>query len=181
MNRNVFFAAAALTAIVLWFSSAQASMYMYVDRDGTVHLTNVPTHSKYRPFYGLGKFAGKKYSHHINRASRIYGLDPELVNAVIKAESDFQPQAVSSKGAMGLMQLMPETVQDMGVDDPFEPEDNIEGGVKYLSGLLKRFGSVELAVAAYNAGPGNVDKYKGIPPFDETRTFVARVMRYYRK
>ena len=109
-------------------------------------------------------------------------MDSSLIKAVIKAESDFDYQAVSGKGAQGLMQLMPETATDMEVRDPFNPEENILGGTRYLSLLLNRFdNNKSLALAAYNAGPENVENYQGIPPYPETQTFVKRVLNYYRK
>jgi soluble lytic murein transglycosylase-like protein len=108
------------------------------------------------------------------------GIDPDLVHAVIRQESGFNPQAVSPKGAMGLMQLMPGTAFLMGVNDPFDMEQNIEGGIKYLRHCLHRFdGDVAKALAAYNAGPLQVEKYDGCPPFTETRNYVTRVMQAY--
>lgn len=112
------------------------------------------------------------------RASERYGVPLNLLKAVAKAESGFQADAVSSCGAQGIMQLMPSTARSLGVEDSFDPEQNVMGGAKYLSGLLNRYGDPKLALAAYNAGSGNVAKYGGIPPFAETRNYVEKVMRY---
>lgn len=111
-------------------------------------------------------------------ASEKYGVPVNLLKAVAKAESGFQADAVSSCGAQGIMQLMPSTARSLGVEDAFDPAQNIMGGAKYLSGLLGRYGDPKLALAAYNAGSGNVEKYGGIPPFEETRNYVEKVMAY---
>ncbi len=105
-----------------------------------------------------------------------YNLDTELILRVIEAESGGDPRAVSPKGAMGLMQLMPGTARALGVSDPFDPTQNIEGGVRYLSHLLQRFGDLRLALAAYNAGPGNVQRYGGVPPFPETERYIVKIL-----
>ncbi|TGN14529.1 lytic transglycosylase domain-containing protein [Leptospira ilyithenensis] len=109
------------------------------------------------------------------------GVDPNLVKAVVKAESNFKTNAVSPKGAMGLMQLMPKTADMLGVDDPMNPYDNLSGGINYLGDMLERFGKTEEAIAAYNAGPGAVKKHKGVPPYSETQDYVSKVKKYYRK
>ncbi len=117
----------------------------------------------------------------IMKASLKYALSPELIAAVIKVESDFNVNVVSSKGAEGLMQIMPATQDYLNLHDPFNPELNIMAGSAYLREQLDAFGSEELALAAYNAGPGNVIKYKGVPPFNETQNYVVKVLRYKEK
>ncbi|MCI1965269.1 MAG: lytic transglycosylase domain-containing protein [Oscillospiraceae bacterium] len=113
-----------------------------------------------------------------DRASQTYGVPENLLKAVAKAESGFQADAVSSCGAQGIMQLMPSTAKSLGVSNPFDPEQNIMGGAKYLGSLLSKYGDAKLALAAYNAGSGNVKKYGGIPPFRETQNYVKKVMAY---
>jgi len=123
---------------------------------------------------------GAKFTDLIAKAAEKYEVNPRLVQAVIKAESNFNPKAVSSAGAQGLMQLMPATAKWLGVRNSMDPAQNIEGGVKFLSSLLDRYnGDTKKALAAYNAGPGTVDKYGGIPPYRETQVYVERVMDYY--
>lgn len=112
------------------------------------------------------------------RASQTYNVPENLLKAVAKAESRFRADAVSHCGAQGIMQLMPSTAQSLGVTDAFDPKQNIMGGAKYLSSLLSRYGDTKLALAAYNAGSGNVDKYGGIPPFEETQKYVEKVLSY---
>ncbi|MDM5357650.1 lytic transglycosylase domain-containing protein [Peribacillus sp. ACCC06369] len=119
---------------------------------------------------------GTNYDQIISQAASLYNLPEKLIKSVIKQESNFNPEATSYAGATGLMQLMPATARSLGVDDPSNPEQSIMGGSKYLSQMMARYdGDIKVALAAYNAGPGNVDKYNGIPPFRETRNYVQKV------
>ena len=164
-----------------------ADVYVYKDRQGVLNFTNVPTHTGYRRVIKDNNgqspssvVSANSYEGLIQSASDRYRIDPDLIRAVIKAESNFNSIARSNKGAMGLMQLMPETARLHNVGDVLDPSDNIEGGVRHLKLLLGRYqGDVELSLAAYNAGVNAVEKYGGIPPFGETKDYIRRVLRYY--
>ena len=169
-------------------SSVQADTFRLVESDGVVHLTNAPTDPRYRGLPGssgtatgwlrLSDSARGQYTTEIREISSRHGVDPTLVEAVIRAESAFNPTAVSRTGARGLMQLMPKTAVALGVRDSFNPRENIEGGVRHLRYLLDRYpGNVALAVAAYNAGERAVDAHRGIPPYAETQQYVQRVLQ----
>lgn len=155
-----------------------ADIYKYVDRNGVVHFTNTPTQSHYT-FFRKESGDPDDLTDIIRRHAAQFRLDEALVRAVIKAESNFNPKAVSHKGAVGMMQLIPSTARLMNVHDPLNPEENIRGGSRYLRLMLDEFdGNLELALAAYNAGPNAVKRHGGIPPYAETRTYVERVKKY---
>ena len=169
-----------------------ADIYRHVDEDGVVHFTNTPDGFKGElylreapkrpPRRRSSGMDNRWMMEYAERCSRANNLSPALVKAIIRAESNGERFAVSSKGAQGMMQLMPFTARRMNVSDPFDPIENIEGGVKYIKELLGTFGgNLVHAVAAYNAGPNAVKKYGGIPPYKETRLYVKRVMNYYRQ
>lgn len=120
-----------------------------------------------------------KFDDLICEASKKYNVDPNLIKAVIKKETNFNPKLVSKVGAKGLMQLTSNTAKAIGIKDPFDPKQNIMGGTKYLGQLINKFNDLEFALAAYNAGPGNVRKHKGIPPFKETQNYVKKVIDFY--
>ncbi len=174
-----------------------ADLYTFQDEEGLAYITNIPGPGRRKYHPSMTRLRAKKktvlpqkikdasggnqdYAEAILSACERFSVDPLLVRAVIKAESNFDPEALSPKGAIGLMQLMPKTAREMGVSDPFNPVENIQGGVGYLSQLLNTLnGDVPLALAAYNAGPHRVMSYNGIPPFRETRNYIERVMGYY--
>lgn len=172
-------------SIFLFTKSLHADIYSYIDEDGVIHFSNVPTDPRYKLKYRERthfRYKIMSYEPYISEVSNLYGVDENLIKAVIKAESDFNPAAISRKGAIGLMQLMPETADELKVRDPFDPKENLEGGVKYLKYLIDYFnGNIELALAAYNAGPEAVIKYGGIPPYPETRRYVKKVVEIFRR
>ncbi|MDH5672090.1 MAG: lytic transglycosylase domain-containing protein [Myxococcales bacterium] len=185
----------AAAVLLLLPGVASADMYRYVDEKGVEHYTNVqPTRHGWQRIYrgegGARKGRARKgapdparltrYDAHLSEAARVYQLPEAFLRAVMRVESNFYVDAISAKGAMGLMQLMPRTAQAMGVVDPLDPRQNVLGGARYLRVLANRYGGdLVLTVAAYNAGPGAVDKYSGVPPYTETRRYVRRVLTHY--
>ena len=186
---------------------AHADIYRYVDADGVEHYTNIQPHARgwqrivrssatptarrrggtrpgsarRSPVVGApDPQRVRRYDAHIREAALLYVLPEEFIRAVMDVESDFYAQAVSNKGAMGLMQLMPGTAAAMGVVDPFDARQNVLGGARFLRVLANHFGGdLVLTIAAYNAGEGAVEKYGGIPPFPETQRYVQRVLTHY--
>ena len=174
--------------VLLWFSpKVFADVYVYQDKNGVMTFTNVPTHTGFRRVLkesnGPGIAASPlnfSYDSLIRTASGRYRIDADLIRAIIKTESDFNAAARSQKGAMGLMQLMPDTARLHNVVNAYDPGENVEGGVRHFKMLLDRYqGNLELSLAAYNAGSAAVEKHQGIPPFAETREYVRRVLRFY--
>lgn len=205
MRRSAYYIALPLlAALIMAPSLAGATIYSFVDESGVMHFSNVPNDPQYRPI--LNRYPERhesaqseqqiiadatpppgaaaspdSYDRLIKTAARRYQVDPHLVKAVIRAESNFDCLARSNKGALGLMQLMPETAMDMEVADPFDPQDNINGGTRYLSKMLSLFdGNMRLALAAYNAGPAKVIGIGQVPRIKETIDYVQRVQSYYR-
>src|SRR5947208_15509810 len=181
----------AIVGAIAVAAPAGAEVYRLATSDGTVHFTNAPTDPRYKSLsgYSSGTSAGflrlppadtASYAAEIKAAAERYGVPERLVQAVIRVESAFNPKAVSVKGAQGLMQLMPETASMLGVRNSFDPQQNIDGGVRHLRGLIDRFGNdLPLALAAYNAGEKAVVSNRGIPPYPETRDYVTRVLFHY--
>ena len=169
-------------------AGAETVIYSREDENGVVCFTNVPTSRDFQT-YMVFRDILRQTTDPVQRAeiiniakrySRAYGLDERLIQAVIEVESGYDANAVSSAGAEGLMQIMPGTQRDLGVTQPFDPDENIEAGVRYLQTMIERFGTVELGLAAYNAGPNNVERYGGIPPFEETQQYVQKVLTRFR-
>lgn len=187
---------AAFCIAALWAIPASADIYMYRDGRGGLHFSNAPTEARYRFYRSEAEIwrpvrwttwgrhwvdpkRHKAYDSLIHEAAERHQVDAALVKAVIRAESDFVPDAVSPAGALGLMQLMPGTARLRGVGSAFEPRQNIDGGVKHLRYLLDRYnGNLRLALAAYNAGEAAVDRTGGVPPYPETWEYLSRVMRF---
>lgn len=179
--------------------SVQAQVYKWVDEDGIVTYSNIapPSDQDFQtlrfPCYAADPkcrsvswekvpLNTRSFRNEIQSASRYNSVEESLIRAIIHAESAYQADAQSPKGAQGLMQLMPATQAELNVSDPFNPQENIQGGALYLSQLLAQFkGDFELAAAAYNAGPNAVNKYGGVPPYDETQEYVRRIKILYRR
>lgn len=172
--------------IIFSASFAVADIYTFIDSDGVLHFTNVPTSSDYklyikeRPQKIEPRLDSQKFDEIIRTAQKKYGVEFSLIKAIINVESGFDPKAVSKMGATGLMQIMPTNYASLYVEDPFNPMDNIMGGALYLQRLLRRYEyKLPLVLAAYNAGPDAVDKYRQIPPYKETQNYVKKVMKKY--
>jgi soluble lytic murein transglycosylase-like protein len=194
MCRLLLSAVAFIFGALTTVQPARADIYRYEDEEGVVHFTDAPTNKKFKVFlrdlrkdrqlrtrFQVARGNPQQYEQLIQTSATKYGVSAALVKAVIQAESGYNPNAVSRAGASGLMQLMPGTAKQLKVADAFNPTQNVDGGVRYLKFLLDTFkGDVSLALAAYNAGMGNVAKYGGIPPYEETRTYVSRVLSYMR-
>jgi len=185
-----------LVLLIAFPAIAAAQIYYWRDAAGNMVLSDRPKDPSARTF-SVGTASSKSsaaptfkttrgaasdragaFDAIINENAAAHGVSPHLVRAVIQQESAFNPRAVSNKGAMGLMQLMPATAAELGVGDPFDPSENIRGGVTYLKGLLRKFEhNIELALAAYNAGPNAVSRYGKIPPYRETRDYVSRITK----
>lgn len=193
------YAALSAMAVLAWVAivpgAAAANLYGFEDEDGVAHFGDAPSDRRYRlilrdprPAAGLQPSSlrpGPKPPHLtplIGEAARNTRLDPALIEAVVRVESGFDSAARSPKGAQGLMQLMPATARRYGVDDPLDPAQNLLGGARYLRDLLDRFATLPLALAAYNAGEGAVERHGNtIPPFAETEAYVPRVLEHYQR
>lgn len=197
-------AAALAGAVLVLPLAASADIYKYVDADGVIHFTNKPQSPKSKLYLkteprpagggavrpGVVPFPPQdrdpsrftRYDEHIRQAAILYQIPEELIRAVIKVESDYDPRAVSRAGARGLMQLMPATARGLGVKDIDDPRENIMGGVRYLRVLANMFnGNLDLTLAGYNAGENAVIQHGGIPPYTETRGYVVKVTSFYRR
>lgn len=188
--------ASGLLALLLALPALEAEaggIYRYIDADGVVHFSDAPRDGRYSRVKRVRREgiaiaptpitrgpSERGYDRLIHQIALRHRVPPGLVKAVIAAESNFKPDAVSRVGAQGLMQLMPRTAAELGVERPFGVVENIDGGVRYLRAMLDRYGDLTRALAAYNAGPTAVDRYRGVPPYRETQAYVKRVLQYYR-
>jgi len=197
MNTRILVFLCAVVTIFIWASPGHADIFMRRGPDGTMHFSNCPMGADWKLYakekarknqyprysqypqsqYSAKKYSKSQYDNIINIIARGQGVNPTLIKSVIEVESGYDHMAKSSKGAMGLMQLMPGTAQDLGVSDPWNPTENITAGTKYLSWLIRKYdGNIMKALAAYNAGPNAVDTYGGIPPYQETTDYVRSVL-----
>lgn len=198
--RRAVLVAIATIVTAVFAAPAEADVYYYKDKNGVFHFTNEPRPGAtlFHMDASVERLAAKRpesraarqravarsadYDAVIEKWATAYDVEPALIRAVIRAESGFNLRAVSRSGARGLMQLMPTTAKAHGVRNPYSAEDNIRGGVKHLRGLLDRYGgNVTMALAAYNAGEAHVDRHRGMPPIAETKSYVARVLKYRRE
>ncbi len=161
----------------------KSQIYHYIDEHGVMCFTNLASPGAAplasRRASAFKETGANRYQEAIEMYGGQYGVDAKLIAAIVRCESNFDPNAVSPKGAQGLMQLMPDTARQVKVDDPFDPLQNLDGGIRHFKSLLKTFGDTRLALAAYNAGEGAVRKHNGIPPFTETRNYVDTIMSIY--
>lgn len=190
--RGILFLALLLAVFLFCRTDAYAMIYVCKDSRGGVSFTNVPSLPGCKVFSKKSKsrwsgndrrkkYDSGRYDTDITRVSRRYNIDPHLIKAIIQAESNFNHRAVSKQGAQGLMQLMPGTARELRVLNPFNPQENIDGGTRYFRRLLNTFGgNIKLSLAAYNAGPGQVLRAKGVPPIPETIRYVNKVLKQYK-
>ena len=173
--------------LLVWTGPALGEIYYQIDENGIAHFTNAPTSSEYRLLQpgvlpSVPRLTAANIEELIEAFGAEHGLDSALIRAVIQVESNFNHRAISRKGAQGLMQLMPSTIWRLSVGDAYDPHENIGAGVRYLRQLLDQFqGDLRLALAAYNAGENAVLRYRGVPPYPETRDYVTKVLRLYRQ
>ncbi len=187
-HKRIWFVMALIVGLTFFvIPGAKADIYLYIDHEGTLHFTNTPTSSQYKVYMRetfaepTPSYQVASYDDVISEAAKRHGLSSSLIKALIHVESYFNPRAVSKKGAVGLMQIMPENLQALHISNPFDPWENIMGGASYLKSMIERFrGELPLALAAYNAGPTVVERYQDIPPYPETEAYVKKVLRFFR-
>jgi len=186
VNKIICIILLAVFVSALWAECGRAQLYSFTDDSGVVHFSNIPNDYRFRPIGALNRLSASTsalecyFDTHIYDAARVYGVDPMLIKAVIKCESNFDRYARSKRGALGLMQLMPATARDMNVVDLYDPRENIFGGTRYLRRLSKIFsGNLKLILASYNAGPERVKPNNAIPNISETRKYVRNVLVHY--
>lgn len=187
MGKCKLLVAALIGLVLIWTGPALAEIYYRIDENGVARFTNAPTTPDYRLLQpgilpSASRLTAASIDGLIEAFAAEHSIDAALIRAVIRAESNFNHRAVSRKGAQGLMQLMPATIGRLSVGDAFDPHENIGAGVRYLRQLLDQFqGDLRLALAAYNAGENAVLRYRGVPPYQETREYVKKVLSQYRR